>query len=65
MSSYHAIYADDGHAHAEQMPLRDLWECVYCGRTHHSESGTGCDVVCCGEIGRVQPVNYEDDDAIF
>lgn len=44
-------------------PLRDLWECVYCGRTHTSESGTGGDVVCCGEIGHVQPVNYEEEDA--
>ncbi len=48
---------------AALIPLRDLWECVYCGRTHQSESGTGSDVVCCGEIGHVQPADYEDDDA--
>lgn len=56
---------DDSNAPGATPELRDLWECVYCGKTHPSESGTGGDVVCCGEIGHVQPINYEDTDDGF
>lgn len=53
---------DDSDAPGVLTPMRDLWECVYCGRTHYSETGTGSDVVCCGERGHVSPLTYEDDD---
>lgn len=36
------------------------FECVYCGKVHHSENGTGSDVACCGERGHSKPVNGED-----
>lgn len=53
---------DDSNAPGVAAPLRDLWECIYCGRIHESESGTGSDVACCGEIGHVSPTTFEDDD---
>lgn len=56
---------NDSNAPGVAAPLRDLWECVYCGRIHESDSGTGSDVACCGELGHVQPITYEDSDNGF
>ena len=35
--------------------MSDRYVCVYCGQSHGSPSGTGTDVVCCGEVGHVEP----------
>lgn len=36
------------------------WFCPYCGKERHSESGTGSDVACCGEVGHaVTEQEYE------
>lgn len=56
---------NDSNAPGAVEPLRDLWECVYCGSVHPSPNGTGSDVVCCGEIGHVQPTTWKECDADF
>lgn len=37
-------------------PPEKLWACVFCGTVKTSPNGTGSDVVCCGEVGRVEEV---------
>jgi len=37
----------------------DKFLCVYCGKSHVSENGTGSDIRCCGEISHCERVERE------
>lgn len=37
------------------------WVCCYCGNERASENGTGSDVVCCSEVGHVEPMGVNDE----
>lgn len=47
----------------EERMAKSIYVCAYCGEEKFSHNGTGSDVVCCGEIGHVEKVNPEQENA--